>query len=166
MAMTMAETLGPASAMGVASDGDGSDLTVRKATIDDVRFVHRMLCQLEETDFSLDDLRARFCAQLASGHYTCLIAERDGVPVGMLNLDVQVRLHHARPTAEVCELIVAESVRSRGVGSALLEYALEIARRADCELCEVTTNRVRVKAHRFYERLGFEKTHWHMTMPL
>jgi len=52
--------------------------------------------------------------------------------------------------------------RGQGIGEALFEAAFERARAAGCTLVQLTTDRRRTDALRFYERLGFEPTHWGM----
>ena len=54
---------------------------------------------------------------------------------------------------------VRGDLRSRGIGAAMMSFAIEEARRAGAGLVELGSNKQRVEAHRFYERLGFNKTH-------
>ena len=49
--------------------------------------------------------------------------------------------------------------RGAGVGEALIRWALAEARRRGCGLVQLTTDRSRRDAHRFYERLGFVASH-------
>jgi hypothetical protein len=41
----------------------------------------------------------------------------------------------------------------------LLTWAVEEARRSGCALVQLTSDKARTDAHRFYERLGFQPTH-------
>ena len=52
--------------------------------------------------------------------------------------------------------------RGQGIGEALFEVAFARAAAAGCNLVQLTTDRNRTDALRFYERLGFEPTHWGM----
>jgi ribosomal protein S18 acetylase RimI-like enzyme len=54
---------------------------------------------------------------------------------------------------------VDRSVRSRGIGEAMFRWAIEQAREGGCHLVQLTTNRARDDAQRFYQRLGFEPSH-------
>jgi GNAT superfamily N-acetyltransferase len=47
----------------------------------------------------------------------------------------------------------------RGLGAALITWAISEARRRQCALVQLTTGKSRTSAHRFYERLGFTATH-------
>jgi GNAT superfamily N-acetyltransferase len=58
--------------------------------------------------------------------------------------------------AEVNGLIVAEGQRSAGAGAKLLEAAEDWARRHGCKAMNVRSNVIRDRAHKFYERQGYE----------
>ena len=49
--------------------------------------------------------------------------------------------------------------RNRGLGAAMLEWAIGEARRRSCGLVQLTSDKSRSDAHRFYERLGFVASH-------
>jgi GNAT superfamily N-acetyltransferase len=61
--------------------------------------------------------------------------------------------------AQIEAVRVRSDVRAMGVGQAMLEWAIEEARRRGCRLVQLTTNSEREDARRFYERLGFQPTH-------
>ncbi|PBB37142.1 GNAT family N-acetyltransferase [Mesorhizobium sp. WSM3868] len=54
---------------------------------------------------------------------------------------------------------VAASRRGEGLGHSLLEWAIERCRERGCRVVQLTTNKSRLDAHRFYERLGFKASH-------
>ncbi|SKB02010.1 Acetyltransferase (GNAT) family protein [Agreia bicolorata] len=54
---------------------------------------------------------------------------------------------------------VSSSQRNRGVGAAMMRWAIEDARVSGVPLVQLTSDAARVDAHRFYERLGFEASH-------
>ena len=64
----------------------------------------------------------------------------------------------ARQVHGVTALVVAEAARGQGIGRALMAAAETWAVERGCVLLEVTSNRRRVDAHAFYERLGYEAT--------
>jgi len=88
-----------------------------------------------------------------------LVAIHDGEVVGVCQ--VMVFPHFQHTGGWCCEL---ESVhvradhRSQGVGAQLLEAAEALARREGCYRMQLTSRNVRVDAHRFYERQGYEPT--------
>lgn len=58
--------------------------------------------------------------------------------------------------AELNGLIVAEGQRSLGAGARLLEAAEDWARKHGCPSMSVRSNVIRERAHKFYERQGYE----------
>jgi len=61
--------------------------------------------------------------------------------------------------AQIEAVRVRHDYRSRGLGAALFEWAIEEAHRRNCALVQLTTDKSRADAHRFYERLGFVASH-------
>lgn len=61
--------------------------------------------------------------------------------------------------AQVEAVRVAHEQRGRGLGGALLAWAVERARARGCTLVQLTSDKRRPEAHRFYGTLGFEATH-------
>ncbi|SDK87567.1 GNAT family N-acetyltransferase [Streptomyces indicus] len=70
------------------------------------------------------------------------------------------------------ERALVEAVRVRadrrggGLGARLMELAVERARARGCGLMQLTSNKRRDAAHRFYERLGFTRSHEGFKLPL
>lgn len=54
---------------------------------------------------------------------------------------------------------VASSHRGKGIGEALFAWAIEQCRERGCSIVQLTSDRQREDAHRFYERLGFAASH-------
>lgn len=50
-------------------------------------------------------------------------------------------------------------MRGKGIGARLIQHCLDVGRERRITLVQLTSNAKRPDAHRFYERLGFEKTH-------
>ncbi len=59
---------------------------------------------------------------------------------------------------------VAKHCRSRGIGEQMVQWAVVEARAKGCKLVELLTHHTRVDAQRFYERLGFARSHVGMTL--
>jgi GNAT superfamily N-acetyltransferase len=66
------------------------------------------------------------------------------------------RLLESDVRAEVNGLVVADGERSAGAGAKLLEAAEEWARKRGCRGMNVRSNVIRERAHKFYERQGYE----------
>jgi GNAT superfamily N-acetyltransferase len=78
-----------------------------------------------------------------------------GGVVGWVHVSVS-HLLESDLRAEVNGLIVAEGRRSAGAGAKLLEAAEEWARKRACRGMNVRSNVIRERAHKFYERQGYE----------
>lgn len=68
--------------------------------------------------------------------------------------------------AQIEAVRVHSSLRGHGVGGPFLRWAIDEARRQGCALLQLTTDRSRVDAHRFYARLGFVDSHVGMKLDL
>jgi len=60
----------------------------------------------------------------------------------------------------------SSTVRGKGIGTELINWAIERAKQRGCQLIQLTTDKTRDDAIRFYERLGFQATHEGMKMKL
>ena len=61
--------------------------------------------------------------------------------------------------AQIEAVRVTADRRSEGIGAALIEHAIDLARAEGCGVVQLTTNRRRQQARAFYERLGFTNSH-------
>jgi GNAT superfamily N-acetyltransferase len=61
---------------------------------------------------------------------------------------------------------VAAPLRGQGLGREMLSWAIEEARKAGCGLVQLTSNKRRGDAIRFYESLGFEASSEGLKLPL
>ena len=96
-----------------------------------------------------------------------LLAEIDGAAAGCLQLTVIHGLSRTGMSRAVIEGVrVAASHRGQGVGEALFREAIERARAAGCGLVQLTTDKTRPGALRFYEKLGFAASHEGMKLIL
>jgi len=68
--------------------------------------------------------------------------------------------------AQIEAVRVRDDFRGGGLGAAMLAWAIDEARRRGCALVQLTTDKSRTSAHRFYERLGFVASHEGMKLTL
>lgn len=83
-----------------------------------------------------------------------------GQVVGTLQLSFipgMARLGSLR--AQIEAVRVKSALRGGGLGSAMLRWSIEEAGRRGCSLVQLTSDKRRTDARRFYERLGFEASH-------
>lgn len=108
-----------------------------------------------------------FDAIVAQRGNEVLVAEAEGAVVGCLQLTIIPGLSRRGMARGQIEAVrVARGQRGRGIGERLVRDAIERARAAGCGLVQLTTDRARPDAHRFYERLGFTASHVGMKLPL
>ena len=89
----------------------------------------------------------------------------EGAVVGCLQLCVLPGLSSQGASRGLIEDVrVAKHCRSRGIGEQMVQWALAQARANGCVLVELLTHHTRVDAQRFYERLGFRRSHIGMTI--
>lgn len=89
-----------------------------------------------------------------------LVAEVEGAVAGAFHLTIiQYVAYRGGNVAQIENVIVDPAHRGRGVGEAMMRWAIDEARRRGCFRVQLTTNKIRKRAHRFYERLGFTATH-------
>jgi GNAT superfamily N-acetyltransferase len=89
-----------------------------------------------------------------------LVAEAGGVIVGAFQLTFVPDMQpDGRDVAIIENVIVDGAARGRGIGAAMMRWAVDESRRRGCSQVKLTSNKQRAEAHRFYGRLGFEATH-------
>ena len=89
-----------------------------------------------------------------------LVAEAQERVVGTLQLSFIPGLsRRGALRAQIESVRVAPTMRGRGLGEALFTWSIAEARRRGCALVQLTTDKTRTDAHRFYGRLGFTASH-------
>lgn len=110
---------------------------------------------------------AAFAAIAASPHVTLYVAEEEGDVVGTFQLVISPGLTGRGALRASLESVqVRADRRSDGIGAALVAHAMAEARRARATSMELMSNKERCDAHRFYERLGFARSHEGFKKPL
>jgi ribosomal protein S18 acetylase RimI-like enzyme len=104
------------------------------------------------------DAVAERLTRLARAGEPPLVARRGDAILGCLTWHVTPVLHRPHPVGRITMLVVAASARREGVGRALVEAAEARLRARGCGLVEVTSNDKLAAAHKFYARLGYERT--------
>lgn len=116
---------------------------------------------------ALPDYLAAFRAIAMSPNETLYVAELDGTVVGTFQTAVLTKLVGRGAVSMVIEAVqTREDMRGRGIGAIMIRYCIEEARKRGLSTVQLTSNAARIDAHRFYERLGFEKRHFGFRMKL
>lgn len=111
--------------------------------------------------------QSAFDAIDADPNHLLVVGELDGVIAATLLLSFIPGLsRHGAWRAQIEAMRVARALRGQGLGRDLVDWAVEEARRRGCSLVQLTSDRRRTDAHRFYERAGFEPTHFGFKLSL
>ncbi|MFD5200040.1 GNAT family N-acetyltransferase [Streptomyces sp. NPDC058375] len=142
-----------------------SDLEIRPATPDDLVAVVAMLADdpLGAQRESPDDLAPyREALQRLAGdpNQHVVVAVRQERVVGTLQLTIIPGLSRRGSTRSIIEGVrIHGDERGSGLGTQLIQWAVDESRRQNCQLVQLTSDATREDAHRFYERLGFTASH-------
>ena len=130
--------------------------TIRLARPDDAAALAALIDELgyEATEAEVAE-RLTEVVELV-GHV--LVAEQDGIVVGCLSSSIMRAVHRPRPVGRISMMVVSEKLRGHGIGAMLVAEAERMLAEQGCGLVEVTSQMHRVRAHQFYEKLGYEKT--------
>ncbi len=142
----------------------GTTVLIREAQPRDAREVGELLTQLGP--WPVNALEA--AERLARGNETVFVADAERRLVGLLSAWSQLPIWRARPEARVTAMVVRSETRGQGIGTALMERAVQWARDAGCEGIELTSGMraEREPAHRFYEALAFRRTGYWFWLPV
>ena len=150
-----------------------SPVTIRRARRDDVARIVAMLAdeplggQRERLEDPLPQVYFDAFERVARDPNIQLVVAEDGegAVVGCLQLCILPGVSSQGASRGLLEDVrVASDCRSRGIGEQLVQWAAAEARARGCKLVELLTHQTRVDAQRFYERLGFARSHVGMTI--
>lgn len=142
-----------------------SDLDLRPATIDDLAEIVALLADdplgaLRESPGDLTPYRAALRRLADDPNQRMMVAVRADRIVGTLQLTVIPGLSRRGSTRSVIEGVrIHADERGSGLGTQLIQWAVDESRRQGCQLVQLTSDVSRTDAHRFYERLGFVAGH-------
>jgi GNAT superfamily N-acetyltransferase len=136
---------------------DGTAIRIRKARRGDAERLAQLSGELGYPATAAQ-IAARLRQLTPVSKHAVFVAEAPEVGAGVVGW-VHVSVSHLLESdvrAEVNGLIVADGQRSAGAGAKLLEAAEAWARRRGCRGMNVRSNVIRERAHKFYERQGYE----------
>lgn len=149
-----------------------ADLEIRPATAEDVPAIVAMLADdpLGAQRESPQDLTPYLTALerlAADPNQHVVVAVREGRVIGTLQLTVNPGLSHKGAARAIIEGVrIHADERGSGLGTQLIEWAVDESRRQNCRMVQLTSDNSRTDAHRFYERLGFTASHVGFKLPL
>ena len=152
-----------------------STVVLRRAEADDIPALVGLLAADQlgatrdgvSTDQDLAAYQRAFRAIDADSAHLLVVAQAGPQVVGTLQLSFIPGLaRRGALRAQVEAVRVHESYRGRGLGAAMMGWAIEEARRRGCGLVQLTSDKSRPDAHRFYQQLGFVASHEGMKLRL
>lgn len=116
----------------------------------------------------VDDAYERAFADIdADPRNFLIVAEQDAEVMACLQVTYIPGLgRHGVERAHVEAVRVRSDRRGRGLGAQLMTWVIDQARKRGCGLVQLTTDKSRVDAHRFYTQLGFVASHEGMKLTL
>ena len=116
---------------------------------------------------ALPDYIAAFRAIAVSPNEALYVAECEGEVVGTFQTAIVTKLVGRGAVSMIIEAVQTRAdMRGRGIGARMIGHCIEEAKRRGLASVQLTSNVARVDAHRFYERLGFERRHLGFRMKL
>jgi GNAT superfamily N-acetyltransferase len=151
-----------------------SEIIFRLAKREDLSSIVRMLAeddlgsQRERYEEPLPDSYIKAFGQIDNDpNHELIVAESNGEVVGTLHLIFIPSIsYQGELRAQVESVRVGRKYRGQGIGSEMMKWVIERARGRDAHLVQLTTHKSREDAHRFYERLGFTRSHLGMKLNL
>jgi GNAT superfamily N-acetyltransferase len=139
----------------MAKKAEKQSVVTRRARVSDALRLAELAGQLGYPT-SAAEMTKRLRKLKPASQNALFVAESPGAGVvGWTHVSV-THLVEVGTRAELNGLIVAEDQRSLGAGARLLEAAEDWARKHGCPSMSVRSNVIRERAHKFYERQGYE----------
>ncbi|QSB27605.1 GNAT family N-acetyltransferase [Flavobacterium sp. CLA17] len=136
-----------------------SKIKVRKVEKQDLDFVYKSICELENEELDFEVFAAIFNENIANPRNLYLMAENEKEGAGFISFHTQNLLHHCGLVGEIQEFFMHQKYRGQGVGRLLINEIKNFAEQNNLKSIEVTTNRRRVENVLIYENLGFTLSH-------
>lgn len=146
----------------------GNIFTLRRATADDLEAIVELMHNDELRRQELQDqpgnaesyLKAFNAIDSDPAHLLVVVENQNHLVVGTMQLTVIPGLSRGGASRLQIEAVrVHEQLRSNGLGSWMINWAVGEGRRRSVRLVQLTSDQARSSAHRFYERLGFSPSH-------
>ncbi|MEQ8331863.1 GNAT family N-acetyltransferase [Nisaea sp.] len=142
-------------------------LTFRRATDADLAAIIAMLAddalgrERENTSVPVAACyRDAFAAISADTNQLLAVAEKDGTVTGTLQITFLPGLsHQGLWRGQIESVRISSAARGGGIGRQFLEWAIETCRERGCGIIQLTSDKSRTDAIRFYENLGFAASH-------
>lgn len=136
-----------------------SKIKIRKIENQDLDFVYKSICELENEILNFEVFEAIFNGNISKPKNLYLIAENENEGLVFISFHIQNLLHHCGLVGEIQEFFIHQKYRGQGVGRLLINEILDFAEKNNLKSIEVTTNKKRIENVAIYENLGFTLSH-------
>jgi GNAT superfamily N-acetyltransferase len=144
-----------------------NQLTFRLATIADLALIVKMLAdddlgstREQSSDVVNPQYLQAFEKISQDKNSELIVATLEHQVIGVLQITFTTYLTYQGGTRALIEGVrVDSSQRGKGWGRKMFEYAILRAKEKNCHMVQLTTNKKRTDAFRFYESLGFVNSH-------
>ena len=141
------------------------DFTIRAPEAGDMEALADLMTQLGyETRAS--EMEMRMETIFTNKNYATFVAVSEGKVCGMIGTYTCYTYEHNSPSARILALIVSEKMRGRGVGEALIAAGEKDLAQKNIRRVAVNTHFNRIRAHEFYEKLGYTKNGFRLVKEL
>ena len=147
-------------------------ITYRKATIEDLAGIIELYLEDElgasrEENYDLAPYQKAFKLIDTDSNQYLMVALQEEEMVGTCHLTIMPSLTFKGTTRMQIEAVrVFAKCRGQGIGELMIKEALSYGKKQGVGLIQLTTNKKRDRAKKFYEKLGFEATHEGMKLYL
>ena len=127
-----------------------------------------LIAEDDVSDVPMDDANdpsgpgyvAGFEAIITDPNQMLIIAEREGKPIDTLQITFLPGIARKGMWRGLIESVhIVPEHRNKGFGSQMMRWAADRARERGCGMVQLTSNKKRIDAHRFYRTLGFDQSH-------
>ena len=142
-------------------------VTFRDATLADLPAIVMLLAEdtlgekREDPSLPLDPAYERaFHTITANPDQRQIVAEQDSVVIATMQLTFIPGIAFRGAWRGQIEAVrVANALRGQGIGGTMIDWAVQQCRERGCRMVQLTSDKSRGAAHRFYERLGWTRSH-------
>lgn len=138
-------------------------MEIIKATLEDVPQLCQLLNSLfqQETEFLADEnAQIRGLTTILSkpevGHI--IVAKESDNIIGMVNILYTVSTALGERVGILEDMVIYQDCRNQGIGSRLIRYAIEFAKKNNCQRLTLLTDEDNSIAHKFYIKEGFSRS--------
>jgi GNAT superfamily N-acetyltransferase len=134
-------------------------MLIREAAQKDLPEVLELLKGMDdESEMDMDEALQIWDSIKKYPYYKIIVVEDECRIIGTYSLIIIDNLGHRGAGLAVVESVIVEkSCRGKGVGKLMMNHAMELAKAERCYKLMLSSNKKRIEAHKFYQRLGFNQ---------